>query len=146
MQNTSTPFGASQHARRNGSPNSRRRPTDNHRPSATPLSPFVHRSWLEYRELARAALPYLPQLLHRWLPNGRRQGSEWVALNPRRNDVRLGSFKTNLRKGKWADFATGDRGGDVISLAAYLFDLSQAEAARRIAQMLGISNGGARHD
>jgi len=43
------------------------------------------------------------------------------------------------RAGLWCDFATGDRGGDVISLAAYLFNLSQAEAARRIAAMLGIS-------
>ena len=38
----------------------------------------------------------------------------------------------------WADFATGDKGGDVISLAAFLFGLSQAEAARRIAGMLGL--------
>jgi hypothetical protein len=44
----------------------------------------------------------------------------------------------NLRNGKWADFATGDKGGDPISLAAYLGGLSQSEAARRLAECLGI--------
>jgi hypothetical protein len=92
-----------------------------------------------------AANPELPALLRRWLPEGRRQGREWVARNPRRNDRSPGSFKVNLRTGRWADFATGDKGGDVISLAAYLFDLSQIEAAKRIAQMLDIRSGGVNH-
>ena len=43
----------------------------------------------------------------------------------------------NLITGKWSDFATGDRGGDVVSLAAFLFNLSQGDAARRLAEMLG---------
>jgi len=59
-----------------------------------------------------------------------------VALNPRRHDRSPGSFKVNLRTGRWADFATGDKGGDPVSLAAYLFNLSQADAARRLAAML----------
>ena len=59
----------------------------------------------------RAALGILPALLSRWLPNGRREGREYVARNPRRTDRTLGSFKINLRTGRWADFATGDRGG-----------------------------------
>ncbi len=53
-------------------------------------------------------------------------------------DGRPGSFSINLVSGKWSDFATGDRGGDPISLAAYLFGLSQIDAARRVADMLGI--------
>ena len=52
--------------------------------------------------------------------------------------VHLGSFRVNLHTGQWADFATGDRGGDVISLAAYLSHLSQIEAAEKLAEMLGI--------
>jgi len=47
----------------------------------------------------------------------------------------------NLRSGRWADFATGAKGGDVISLAAYLFGLSQVEAARQVAAMLAIDAG-----
>lgn len=56
-----------------------------------------------------------------WLPDGKRVGSEWVARNPTRADHTPGSFSINLRSGAWADFATGDEGGDVISLFAYLF-------------------------
>jgi hypothetical protein len=36
----------------------------------------------------------------------------------------------------------GDKGGDPVSLAAFLFDLNQAAAARRLAEMLGISADG----
>ena len=46
-----------------------------------------------------------------------------------------------LRAYALADFATGDRGGDVISLAAFLFDLPQGQAASRIALMIGLSKG-----
>ena len=75
----------------------------------------------------------------RWLPNCQRERHEYVALNPTRVDRHLGSFRINRHTGRWADFATGDRGGDPVSLAAYLFNISQAEAARRIAAMLGLS-------
>ena len=74
----------------------------------------------------------------RWLPDGKRRGFEWVARNPTRADRKSGSFKINLRSGRWADFATGAKGGDVISLAAHLFGLSQVEAARKIAAMVAI--------
>jgi hypothetical protein len=72
------------------------------------------------------------------LPSGRIQGQEYVALNPKRADQRLGSFSVNLRTGRWDDFATGGKGGDPISLAAFLAGLSQVEAARRLATMLGL--------
>ncbi len=93
---------------------------------------------LDFAGVNRAALNDLPTILARWLPRGRIEGDEFVALNPRRADKRLGSFKINLRTGRWADFATGDSGGDPVSLAAYLAGCGQAEAARRLAAMLGI--------
>lgn len=93
---------------------------------------------LDFHAINSAALSRLPELLERWLPDGRREGAEWVARNPRRNDRQLGSFKVNLRTGRWGDFATGDRGRDVISLAAYLGALRQGEAARELAGMLGL--------
>jgi putative DNA primase/helicase len=64
------------------------------------------------------------------LPGGRREGKEYVVLNPRRPDHKLGSFKINTQTGAWGDFAVGAKGRDLTSLAAYLFDLSQGEAAR----------------
>ena len=80
----------------------------------------------------------MPLIVLRWLPSGKREGREWVARNPTRNDQRSGSFKVNLQTGKWADFATGHRGGDAISLAAYLFGLSQPAAAIKLSEMLGV--------
>ena len=77
-------------------------------------------------------------MLARLLPGGKRVGAEIVALNPRRADWRLGSFKINHWTGRWADFATGDRGGDPISLVAYIENVSQREAALRLARMLGV--------
>lgn len=94
---------------------------------------------LDFSRINAAALPALPALCARWLPAGKSVGREYVARNPTRKDRRAGSFKVNLQTGQWADFATGDKGGDVVSLAAYLFGLRQSEAARRLADALGIS-------
>ncbi len=73
---------------------------------------------LDFDRINRAALAKLPALLHRWLPDGRLIGREYEARNPTRADRRPGSFRVNVSTGKWADFATGDGGGDVISLAS----------------------------
>lgn len=97
------------------------------------------RARLDFARINDAALAVLPALVTRWLPDGRREGGEWVALNPRRADRKPGSFRVNLSTGRWADFATDDRGGDVVSLAAYLAGSTQAEAARNLADMLGMS-------
>jgi len=91
-----------------------------------------------FARIAIGARASAEAIVARWLPGGRRNGAEWVALNPTRGDAKPGSFKVNLKTGSWADFATGDRGGDLVSLAAYLFRLKQADAARRVADMLGI--------
>jgi hypothetical protein len=96
---------------------------------------------INFKKVNRKALRRLPELLANWTVNGRLISGEWVAKNPTRFDRHPGSFKVNIITGKWADFATGDRGGDVISLAAYLADISQVEAARRLADYLGV-----RHD
>lgn len=96
---------------------------------------------VDFARVNALALVRLPELLARWLPDGRVSGREYVARNPTRDDRRPGSFRANVHTGKWADFATGDRGGDVVSLAAYLGGLSQFEAARRLADMLGVADG-----
>ncbi|NOC47744.1 hypothetical protein GS605_20870, partial [Ruegeria sp. HKCCD7559] len=49
-----------------------------------------------------------------------------------------GSFRINLDSGLWADFATDDKGGDAISLFAYLNGVQQGQAARALAQRLGV--------
>ncbi|HXP74283.1 MAG TPA: hypothetical protein VN823_09065 [Stellaceae bacterium] len=96
---------------------------------------------INFGAVNRAALARLPELVARWLPDGRRRGAEWVARNPRRADRQPGSFKINLTSGRWSDFAIGVAGGDPVSLAAYLADIGQAEAARHLAGMLGMPCG-----
>jgi len=100
---------------------------------------------ISYEDVVEAARPHHLDLLRHWLPDGRLKGPEWESRNPTREDRSLGSFKCNVHSGKWADFATGDKGGDIISLAAYLFSCSQWEAARGIARMIGLSTSEAHH-
>lgn len=103
------------------------------------MKPQAKPQRIDFAELNRRAVPWLPDLLARWLPDGKPQGREWVALNPRRSDRHPGSFAINLRTGAWADFADPSaRGRDVIGLAAYLFDLSPGKAAKHLADALRI--------
>lgn len=92
----------------------------------------------DFHAINSEALRVLPALVGRWLPQGHRMGREWVALNPRRGDEHIGSFRINLDTGRWADFATDDRGGDPISLLAFLNDCSQLDAARDLGAMFGL--------
>jgi len=86
-----------------------------------------------FERLNATLLAQLPSLVKQWLPSGRAAGMEWTALNPRRHDRQSGSFRVNLRSGRWADFATSECGGDPISLYAYLFtDGRQGMAAREL--------------
>ena len=91
---------------------------------------------LDFHAIAAAALERAETLVPDLLPEGRRQGVEWVAVHPTRADSGLGSFSVNLRTGRWADFATNDRGGDLISLMAYVDGLPQASAARKLAEIV----------
>lgn len=101
---------------------------------------------IDFARVNAAALPCLPAICSRLLPDGRREGTEWIAKNPTRIDRRAGSFKINLKSGRWADFATDDRGGDPVSLVAYIAKTSQAEAARLLSRMLGIEIAGGAHE
>ena len=105
-------------------------------------SPYI----IDFRSINQAAVPALPAILARLLPGGKISGGEYVVRNPTRADRRPGSFKINLRSGRWSDFATGDRGGDPVSLVAYLENVSQGEAARMLARMLGLETGGWRNE
>jgi len=85
-----------------------------------------------------AALPRLESCCRDWTTGGKRIGREFIALNPTRNDTKAGSFKINLHTGQWADFATGDAGGDPVSLYAYLFNMTQFKAAKSLADKIGV--------
>jgi len=95
---------------------------------------------IPFDRINAAALAALPAILNRFAPGGVIHGGEWEGRNPRRADRKPGSFKVNIRTGRWADFATSDSGGDPVSLVAYLTGLPMGEAARRLASMLGVDH------
>lgn len=93
------------------------------------------RDTIDFVGLAQALLDRADTLVPQWLPEGRRQGAEWVcgAL-----DGSAGrSLSVNLRSGMWADFATDERGGDLISLYAAMHGLNNGQAARALMEALG---------
>ncbi|MCF6196002.1 MAG: hypothetical protein L3J50_04805 [Emcibacter sp.] len=94
---------------------------------------------LRFKQLNEAIKPILLHLIPQILPQGKRQGRYWVALNPTRHDRKIGSFKINLHTGLWTDFATGDKGSDAISLVAYLYGLRQGEAATYLENLSGMA-------
>lgn len=82
-------------------------------------------------------------LCRAWLPHGQLRGIEWVALNPTRNDKTLGSFQicvSGEKAGSWHDFATGDKGSNMISLYCYInpqYKDQYKEAMTKIEEILG---------
>ncbi|MEO9944044.1 DUF927 domain-containing protein [Paraglaciecola sp.] len=94
-------------------------------------------SKLDFKHVASIALSQFPQVLDKYLPGGKYNGNEYTVINPKRTDSNAGSFKINITTGIWADFATNDKGADVISLIAYVVNLSQGEACKELANYLG---------
>jgi hypothetical protein len=94
---------------------------------------------LDFAAINAAALARLPELLARLLPGGRARGAEFEVGSLKGEPGR--SLRIRLRgarAGAWIDFATGEKGGDVIALAAAVWRVSQGEAARRLAELLGV--------
>lgn len=98
-----------------------------------------------FADVKVASLKDIERVLAYWLPNGRRVdgGKEYTAPNPTRTDKRAGSLKINLNKGTWADFATGDKGGDLIDLVRYLDGGTDVEACAKLTELLSVSVGAA---
>ncbi len=92
---------------------------------------------INFVAVRNAVRGYEHTILRQLLPNGKKDGDEYVALNPTRNDKKLGSFRINTRSWKWADFATNDKGGDIISLYAYVRGVNQLTAAKEILKITG---------
>lgn len=92
---------------------------------------------IDFQKVKQACLGREMAILANLLPNGRKDGHEYVSLNPTRADRHLGSFRINLHTGKWADFATNDKGGDLISLWAYVHGINNGQAAMEISEIIG---------
>ena len=92
----------------------------------------------EIKKVAAYALSNIDAVLSQWLPGGKHQGHEYLPLNPKRADSQPGSFSINTKTGSWSDFATGDKGLDLVALVAYLENCSQGQAAGKLAALLNI--------
>lgn len=93
---------------------------------------------IDFQLIASEALSRWNHLLPMWLFGGKLDGYEFKALNPTRSDSKVGSFSVNVRTGAWADFATDDKGGDLVSLYAYLHGIDQLAAAKAVAAIVGV--------
>ncbi|WP_396190377.1 hypothetical protein, partial [Flavobacterium sp.] len=80
------------------------------------------------------------------LDGGKHSGPEYLPLNPRRGDHTPGSFSINKATGAWADFADEAKGGDLVSLVAYLHGVKQLAAADALADYLGLPSRPGRTD
>jgi putative DNA primase/helicase len=81
-------------------------------------------------------------MLKQLIPDGKVEGSDYVAPNPRRNDRRAGSFRIDIATGRFNDFATGDRGGGIIDLAAFVCNCNPSAAADKLSRLFFSSLGG----
>ncbi len=91
-------------------------------------------------QVAAAALANFPSIMQDLgLSDGKFSGPEYLPLNPLRSDRTRGSLSINRTSGVWQEFATDDKGGDLVSLAAYLRQCSQWDAAASLAPGLGIA-------
>lgn len=77
----------------------------------------------------------------RWiLPSGQRNGHEWAcgSINGEAGD----SLRVNLsaKAGVWRDFASDERGGDLVDLIAAAKGIGKAEAVREAKAFLGVKD------
>ena len=93
-----------------------------------------------FKQVAAAALNRFDAVIGELgLAGGKHSGAEYLPLNPKRDDHSAGSLSINRNKGAWMEGATGDKGGDLVSLAAYVWSCSQSDAAERLGKFLGIA-------
>ena len=92
-----------------------------------------------FKPVAAAALARFDVVMG-WLglAGGKDSGREYLPLNPKRDDHKPGSLSIHRDKGAWMEGATGDKGGDLVSLAAYLWDCGNGDAAERLGRQLGV--------
>ena len=104
--------------------------TDPH--NQAPLPP------INFAALADALLARADQLLTDWLPGGVQRGNEYVC-----GSLSGGagtSCSINLTNGRWGDFATDEKGNDLISLYAAIKGLTMGRAAVMVAREEGLED------
>lgn len=94
---------------------------------------------LDFEGLGRDLVGRARELLPDWLPGGRMVGREYTcgSIHGEEGD----SLKVNVNTGKWADFSSTEKGGDLISLYAAIKNIGQGDAAKDLADWVGYKLG-----
>ena len=80
-----------------------------------------------FQEVKDCLQARLPDVVQELLPGGRISGKEYLCASLQGGNG--DSCRTNLETGKGSDFASGDAWGDIIGLAAKVWNMRQGEAA-----------------
>ncbi len=93
---------------------------------------------IKFTDLAQALLSRIDTLVPAWLPGGMTRGHEYVCGSLQGGSGT--SCSINLSTGQWADFASDEKGGDLISLYAAMHGLTMGKAALQVARDEGLEN------
>jgi len=93
---------------------------------------------INFEALASALLDRAHTLVPMWLPGGSQRGHEYTCGSLQGGSGT--SCSVNLINGKWADFATDERGNDLVSLYAKAHDLTMGKAAVQVARECGLED------
>ena len=97
--------------------------------------PYTPPGRLDFYRIHAHALDRLGDVLALLLPDGAEtDDARWIGSHPKR-PLRI---SVSLLSGCWEEVDTGRTGPDLVSLVAHLFGIRQGEAARRLAQWLGV--------
>lgn len=103
------------------------------------LGPSGATKRLDFQAINAAILRSPETVLRELYPKGRREGRNFRmgSINGEEGSS-LAVCLSGPKAGVWSDFATGDRGGDIIRLLAVSEGCKQSVAARKLADMLGV--------
>ena len=93
---------------------------------------------INFAALADALLARAEALVPLWLPGGDQVGREYKCASVRGGKGH--SLSVNLHTGAWADFATDEKGGDLVSLYAAIHGLDMGKAAVQVAREEGLED------
>lgn len=93
---------------------------------------------IKFADLAAALLARADTLVPAWLPGGKRNGHEYTCGSLQGGSG--SSLSVNLTTGQWADFASDEKGGDLVSLYAACHGLTMGKAALTVARDEGLED------
>jgi predicted P-loop ATPase len=92
---------------------------------------------IDFDAVERALLDGADRLVPDWLPGGKKVGPEWVCADLSGGEGR--SCSVNLVKGYWSDFASGERGKNLLDLYCAVYGKERVDAARELMPELGLA-------